>query len=39
MHHTDDEEKREVEHLHTTLLTPELTQRENCVMEPDEKGE
>ena len=39
MHHADDEEQREVEHLHAAVFTLECIERKNGVMEPNEQTE
>jgi len=37
MHHSDDEEQREVEQLHAAVFPFERTQRKNGVVEPNEQ--
>ena len=38
MHHADDEEQREVEHLHAAAFTLECAERKNSVMKPNEQA-
>jgi hypothetical protein len=37
MHHADDEEQREIEHLHAAVFTHKCAQRKNSVMKPNEQ--